>query len=172
MTDRILPTQERLKQIIDYDPETGIFTWKFRTDVSGGWNANFAGKPAGTRLETSIVIFIDSEPYGAHRLAWVYVNGGSLERTTYVDHINCDCYDNRIANLRLATHGQNCTNSRLRRGKGLPKGVSFQRNGKYRARIGVDKSVVYLGTYSTAEDAHSAYVAAAQATKGAFARAE
>lgn len=160
-------------RIFRYDVETGDLYWRVRTDATANWNSKWAGRKAGTPCQKGTVIYVDWVPYYAHRLVWVYVNGDGLDVETQVDHKNCDCFDNRIQNLRLATHGQNASNSRLRKGKELPKGVSIQSRGNgYRARIGIDGKVVNLGTFATPEEAHAAYCAAAKSAKGEFARAE
>lgn len=166
-----LPAQKLLHAIMDYDPESGIFRWKFRIDYPAIWNRKCAGKIAGTPSGKGTVIFVNDEPFYAHRLAWVYVNGDTLDTETQVDHRNCDCFDNRISNLRKARHGQNGSNSRGWRKKKLPKGVSTQTSGGYRARIGVDGKVIHIGTYGTIAEAHAAYCAAAVKAKGEFARA-
>lgn len=170
-TGKELPNLEYLHEILDYNTETGIFVWRERADVPNSWNAKFAGKVAGTYSAKGIVILIKYKQYKAHRLAWLYVHG-IVPADRIVDHVNCDCYDNRLINLRLATHGQNASNSRLRLGKKLPKGVSYQtKYDAYRARIGVDGRVIHLGTFATPEEAHAAYVEAACKYKNEFARA-
>ena len=74
-------TQERLKEILHYDLDTGVFTW---VDCNSDKPMN--GKIAGTRHNmgyTSIgidgkvylSIGIDGKVYLSHRLAWLYVNG-------------------------------------------------------------------------------------------------
>lgn len=95
-----------------------------------------------------------------HRCVLHY--SGPLE----IDHINGDRTDNRKANLRLATKAQNAHNRKQH--KGL-KGVQQQR-AKYVARIKLDKNT-YLGSFDTADEAHAAYVAAANEHFGAYARA-
>jgi hypothetical protein len=168
-----LPPQSRIKGALNYNPDTGVFIWRWRSDMTLNWNSKWSGRVAGTKGPKGIVICLDWVGYHAHRLAWVYIHGNSLDEKTHVDHRNCNCHDNRIKNLRRATHGQNASNSRGWRKKKLPKGVSTQSRGQssYRARIGVDGDVIHLGTFKTPEQAHAAYVAAARKAKGEFARA-
>lgn len=86
-----------------------------------------------------------------------------------VDHINGDGLDNRRENMRVCTQGENARN-RVGVGKGSPfKGVSF-RDGKWRARITVNRRGIALGRFVTEEDAARAYDVAALAHFGAFAK--
>lgn len=89
---------------------------------------------------------------------------------TEVDHWDLDGLNNRRSNLRLATRGENCCNRKLQRNNtsGL-KGVTY-RYGKWRAKIGVKSAKIYLGSFSTREEAYSAYCAAAAKYHGEFAR--
>lgn len=80
-----------------------------------------------------------------------------------VDHINGNGLDNRLENLRLCTPSQNCMNARTKN-----KGVSFH-NGKYRARIHVNKKSIFLGHFSTEWEAKAAYNIAAKEHHGEFA---
>lgn len=97
-------TQERLKELFHYDPETGVFT-----RLVGG-----PGSPTGVLKNKPnsghgyIVISINSKNYLTHRLAWLYVYGRfPLEQ---IDHINHDRTDNRITNLREVTELENHRN--------------------------------------------------------------
>lgn len=168
-----IPSQEFLKLILDYDPSTGIFHWKNRDDISPEQNTRWAGKIAGTKGRKSIAIVINDVKHPAHRIAWVYCYGDVLNDTVQIDHRNNDCFDNRIDNLREASHSQNCSNARKWKKKFLPKGVSTQTKDKtrYRARIQVGKRVINIGTFGTPEEAHTAYCEAAKKYHGEFARA-
>jgi hypothetical protein len=160
-------TQERLKELLDYDPETGIFTHR----VSRG--RRVAG--VVTNCATTggyIKLSICNKRYYAHRVAWIYVHG--RWPSEQIDHINHVTSDNRIANLREATRSQNSANSGPRRNnKSGKKGVFFLRQtGKWRASIRKDKRRIYLGCFDTVEEAHASYAAAARDIHGEFARAE
>jgi hypothetical protein len=167
---RKLPTQARIRELLDYNAETGVFLWRDRGPVKG-WKQSLVGTAAGTPNEKGVVIYVDGKPFYAHRLAWAYING-TIPEQMQVDHRDCDCWNNRWANLRLATHGQNASNARKKSGMPYPKGVRPQRRGGgFMARIQHQKRHIHLGTFPTIEAAHAAYVEAAQQLKGQFARA-
>jgi hypothetical protein len=160
-------TAERLREVLSYYPETGIFAWRVNTNrvrvaqVAGNLN------PRGYRR-----IKINGRDYKAHRLAWLYMTGEWPP--TEIDHINCDRDDNRWANLRTATRGQNARNARrpAHNSSGL-KGASWHAGDKkWRAQIRVDGRTKHLGQFDNPIDAHKAYVAAAEEHSGKFARAE
>jgi len=159
-------TQERLKEILSYDSDTGFFKWL----VSRGRNGNGArvGQIAGTKDVTGrITITIEGRHYRAHRLAWLYVYGrlpnGEL------DHRNGVQSDNRCSNLREATKSQNAANKRVLRA-GL-KGACFnRRRDKWMAAIRKDYKQIHLGYFATEQEAHAAYVEAANKLHGEFVR--
>lgn len=160
-------TQKRLKQLLSYDPKTGLFT---RLVGRRGPNAR-AGDVAGCdNGQGYIRIYVDGKPYKGHRLAWLYMTG---EWVPEVDHENTDRSDNRWDNLREATRAQNRTNCGPYKNctSGL-KGVSFyKRTGKWKAQIQSGGKKVGLGYFVTKEAAHAAYVSAAHELHGEFARA-
>lgn len=171
-------TAEYVRSRLDYDPDTGVLRWKTREDLPAGrtrnvWNGRYAGKVAGcVNTHGHVVIAIDSRLYYAHRLAWLIVYGEWPD--DQLDHANMEHADNRLANLREATHGQNQRNRRALRGSatGL-KGVSEdKRSGRFTARISHDDRVRHLGTFDTPEAAHDAYRAAAEKLHGEYSRAE
>lgn len=146
-------TQSRLKEVMSFDPETGLFTWL----VSRG-NGN-AGSIAGCNSNGYIAIKIDGKSHKAHRLAWLYVYGSFPKHE--LDHINHVKTDNRICNLRDVTHAQNKQNMRVARTdnkSGLIGAMFFQ--GRWQAKIMFDNKRRYLGTFATPEEAHSVYVEA------------
>ena len=150
-----LPSQARLKELLDYDPLTGGLVWKFhqrRTD--------YIGKEAGSVLSHGRrVVCIDFKNYMAHRLIWV-IQTGKDPGAKEVDHKDRNPLNNCWDNLRLATHGQNMRNSPGKSKSGLPKGV--QHNGrKYMSRIRMNGRAIYLGQFDTPEEAHQAYCKAA-----------
>ncbi len=149
-------TAERLQELLHYDPETGIFTWKVRTSRSVKVG-DVAGCQGGHGYQQ---IRIQSRNYLAHRLAWLYEHGEWPE--DQIDHINRIRTDNRIANLREVSHKQNLQNA----GKysnntsGYP-GVSWnKRISKWRARIKHNYKYIHLGYFTTIEEAIAARKAA------------
>jgi len=143
-------TAERLRALLSYDPETGLFRW--RVNVS----RQKAGAIAGRKSKGYIRIKIDRHTYSAHRLAWLHFYG--VWPTEQLDHLNVVRDDNRIANLREATNaenGQNCVVSR-NNSSGHP-GVHWdKRCRKWRARIKVNRKEIYLGVFENIDDAAAA----------------
>ena len=102
-------TAEDVRRELNYDPETGEFTRKtsfFKTRI--GERAGSISKSTGY-----VVIAVCGAQYLAHRLAWLYVYG--CWPSLHIDHINGEKTDNRIANLREATNGENMQNQRRAR---------------------------------------------------------
>lgn len=158
-------TQDRLKDVLDYDPLTGIFRWKIQLSSRGVTGA-VAGHPTPTKY---VRIRIDSQSYTAHRLAWLYVYG--VWPNGELDHINQNKHDNRIANLRDVTHQQNGWNipTKCSNTSGHP-GVSWDKErSKWLAVIRLQDRRVNLGRFTDINDAIAAReqaVAARNATIG------
>jgi HNH endonuclease len=150
-------TQERLRALLQYDGDTGVFTWRVRTSnrVKIGAVAGTLGTGGYVRIEVGGV------PYLAHRLAWLYVHG----RWPYdkLDHIDGNPSNNRLCNLRECTQAQNQQNRRTNRAKksGLPLGVKASKTrGRYEAQIRQGGKRYWLGIFDTPELAHAAYLVA------------
>lgn len=147
----------RLRELLSYDQETGIFRWLVKRPRSKSEVAGYRNNGGYTQIG------IDGKIYMAHVLAWFYVH----ERwpANQLDHRNRDRSDNRIDNLRLASGSENCGNSPTRGGK--YKGVWFDKaSGKWRAEI----AHIKIGRYDTPEQAAEAYERAARIRYGEFAR--
>ena len=151
------PTQDRVRELLDYDPETGVLTWKVsRGRVKPGSRAGHR-QPRGYRQVT-----VEGRRHLEHRLVWFHVHG--QWPANEIDHVNRIKDDNRIANLREATTLQNRSNlPDQRRVNGLPRGVyPNYHGGRFRARIW-DGSIWkerHLGTFDTPEEASEAFQAA------------
>lgn len=144
---------ERLRALLTYNPETGVFTWRERR---GG--AALVDTPAGNINSNGYrVIAIDYVRYRAHRLAWLYVHG--CWPVSRIDHVNRMRDDNRFANLRQATDAENSQNRSLGRNSTSGYlGVSWcSASGRWAARIKVDGRKKRLGFFASPEEASAAY---------------
>lgn len=162
-------TAERLREVVTYDPETGIFRWTSAvssTKVRAGDVAGYVCSTLGY-----VMMGVDGASYRAHRLAWLYVH--RRWPSNQIDHINGAKDDNRLANLREATAQQNVANrGRHKNNQSGFKGVVWHRGAKrWRAYINADRKFHHIGYFDSAEEAHAAYVDVAERTFGAFARA-
>ena len=151
-------TQDHLKWVLRYDPDTGEFTW---TDAC--LSKGKAGKRAGRLSDIGYwMIRVGGKEHLAHRLAWLWMNGEFPK--AHIDHDNRVRSDNRWANLRLATREQNGAN----RGVGKNntsgfKGVNFvKERGKWRSRIFVNRREKHLGYFDSSDEAVAAYADAAR----------
>lgn len=107
--------------------------------------------------------------YKAHRVIWEMHNG-LIPGGMSIDHANGDTWDNRLDNLRLATHSQNMQNSdRSKYNTSGRRGVVLTKSGRYAASIRVGWKDIYLGTHDTLDDASEAYNVAALKHHGEFA---
>jgi HNH endonuclease len=164
-------TQERLRELLHYDPDTGVFTWL----VSRGRVK--AGTIAGSKYKASspdiiyIQIMIDGCNHTAHRLAFLYMIGAM---PPYVDHWDTDGTNNMWGNLRECTLTQNQANrrSQLRhKSTGNIKGWCWNKaNCKWQAYIKINGKTIHLGYFDNHEDAAAAYAKAAAEHFGEFAR--
>jgi hypothetical protein len=158
-----LVTHERLKELLSYDPETGIFTWK----VTRGWVK--AGDEAGSVFNNDYVrIGIDEKFYKRSRLAWFYVHG--VWPKELIDHKNGVKSDDRLSNLREATKAENNRNAqRFKKNATGLRGVHWRKNiGRWEARIRNGNGNIYLGYFQTKEEAHKAYCEASAKLHGEF----
>jgi hypothetical protein len=182
-------TAEQLRDVLDYDPDTGLFRWR-----AGIYHWR-AGLPAGTEgwcgstrrpyvligLGTTskgiqnrryVLLGIKKKVYRAHRLAWLHVYGRWPKGE--IDHINGNGCDNRIVNLREATTSQNGMNRGLRvDNTSGHKGISWnKKSSQWLAHIGYRGKIVHLGLFDTIEEAKTVRDDAARRLHGAFARIE
>lgn len=166
LTDKL--TAERLRSVLDYSPDTGIFIWKYRPESEFGsyrafriWNGQHQGKVAGSPASGGYLrIKIDQVGYLSHRLAWLHTHGNWPENS--VDHINGVRADNKIKNLRDASPSENSQNQRKAPASNKSTGVLGVTNygGRFVARIRINGKKTNLGTFDTVDSAHHAYVMA------------
>lgn len=148
-------TATRLRTLVHYDPNTGIFIWLKKTNrrikngAEAGWMAD------GYRH-----IAIDGHNQKAHRLAWLYVHG--VWPSQDVDHIDGNRSNNAIANLRDVSRAVNIQNQRIAKPRNqsgylgvAPTGTP----GRWSAQVHVAGKKHHLGCYGSPEEAHAAYVA-------------
>jgi hypothetical protein len=144
---------ERLREVLNYNPRNGVFTWRIMLskNVPAGSVAGFVTQ-LGYRT-----IKIDGQAYQAHRLAFLYMTGEWP--VDQVDHMDGDGTNNRWRNLREASASLNQQNKR--------RGMSNNKTGllgvspckeAYKATISIRGKVMHLGTFKRAEDAYAAYV--------------
>lgn len=125
-------TQQRLKEVLNYDAESGVFTWA--DNRSKAAKGKIAG---GVDGHGYWIICIDHVRHSAHRLAWLYVHGCLPNE---VDHQNHNRIDNRLINLRATDRSGNARNiSKPINNKSGVMGVSWtkrlgKRNDKWEVR--------------------------------------
>lgn len=141
--------QCRLREVLNYDPLSGVFTWKPRHGCR-------VHHPLGTNNGNGYLrITVDGKSHYAHRLAYVYVYGDITD--AHIDHINGDRSDNRIGNLRCVNATQNQMNRhgpQSNNRSGL-LGVSWHKKAnKWQAFL----STKYLGLFETRQEAEQAYL--------------
>jgi hypothetical protein len=148
MTSKNVLTAERLRSLMEYSPESGVFTW-------------LKGKRAGHEATSRhgcgyLTARVDGRAYLLHRLAWLYVHG--RWPNDQIDHINGDRSDNRLSNLRECTNAENCQNVRAHcDGSGFIGAAFDKRRGRWQAGIGINGRRRFLGYFDTPEQASAAY---------------
>lgn len=151
-------TRDRLKELMHYDQETGVFTRLVTTNNRGAK----AGDTAGSKSKNGyLFVSIGYKKYLLHRLAWLYVHGCWPEKD--IDHINGIRTDNRIANLRDVSRSENLQNTRGPRANSSSGllGVSFDKGrNKWTSQIMLDGKHIHLGRFDDKEKAHQEYLKA------------
>ena len=157
-------TQERLKELLHYDEDTGVFVWRHSSfgvnegDIAGCENSN-----------GYIRIKIDGQSYKSHRLAVLYCIGSWP--VNQIDHIDGVRTNNSIFNLREATQTENVRNSRIfHNNTSGVKGVNWNKlKCKWQARLSTDVGRKHLGYFTTIEEADKVVRAAREKYHGEFA---
>lgn len=147
-------TQEELKKLLHYHPETGVFTWKIKRSnkikigqVAGNLWINTHNNKKYRRL------YIDGKLYYSHRIAWLYMTG--FLPIDQIDHIDGDGTNNRYLNLREVSDADNHKNQKkyISNSSGIT-GISWNSNaGKWQCSIQSSNKSIYLGLYGHIFDA-------------------
>ena len=147
-------TQDKLKELLRYDPETGVFTWKAKRR---GAHAGVGDSAGGVDTSTGYLrIRIYGHRNYAHRLAFLYMTGSFP--SNHVDHIDGDKKNNQWNNLRAATQAENCRNMSIskRNASGIT-GVSWSKErSRWVAAICLNGKQTVLGRYGSLIDAVAA----------------
>lgn len=173
-------TADYVRQILHYDPETGVFIWRERDrehfatlNAYRSWNTQHSGSIAGSvRSDGYCIISTNGRRYLAHRLAWLYMTGSWPNNQ--IDHRDLDPSNNRFTNLRDATGSENLRNRgpQSNNTSGV-KGVCWDKQReKWHAKISVNGKDRFIGYFDQdkLEDAATAYEKAARERHGDFAR--
>lgn len=168
MANRADITAEVCRQLLDYDPETGVLRWKHRDalmfsacgrwsafDKAAAWNARHAGRPALTAnsagYRVGSILNIMSR---AHVVAWMISYG---VKPILIDHINGDRSDNRLSNPRnVDATGNSRNTARQARNRSGSTGVRQRPNGKWEANIGIAGRFKFIGHFETFAEASDA----------------
>jgi HNH endonuclease len=147
-------TAARLRELLSYDPATGLFTRL----VSGRGRGAIAGSVAGGKsLCGYIRIGVSGRFYMAHRLAWLYTHG--VWPAGDIDHINGEKADNRLSNLRDVSTSVNMQNQRSAQPRNASGFLGVTRHGnRFEASIKINGVNLYLGSYGSPEEAHASYL--------------
>jgi hypothetical protein len=161
---------ERLRELFDYDEDSGLVTWRVKVKHAGAP----IGATAGSKSKAVGYIYVGvaRELFLLHRVIWAMKTG--TWPATEIDHIDLDRTNNRWSNLRLATRPQNSANGSLRstNKSGLKGACWDRRRNCWRATITINWKHTHLGRFDTPEEAHAAYCEAARKYHGDFARTE
>lgn len=164
-----LPSQKYLKECFDYDPESGVVTWKkrprlhFQSDrIWLSFNAKHAGKEAFTMRDTFGYRRgkVSGSEYVSQRIVWKYMTG--QDPSQEIDHVNGIRDDNRWCNLRCVSHSDNMKNTRKRSdNKTGVSGVTIK-GGRFCARVQSNGQRRHLGYFQTLSEAEAAVINARQ----------
>ena len=158
-------TQSRVKEILNYDRETGVLSC--RVDR---WMLKVGDVVGNLMADGYLRLSIDGRTYKAHRVIWLWMTGEWPKKD--IDHVDLNRSNNCWKNLRVATKSQGGANRRrpANNTSGL-KGVCLLRSGRWQSAIKVNGRNIYLGLFDCPVAAHLSYVVAAGKYFGEYARA-
>lgn len=151
----VAPEAADVRAILDYDPETGAFTWRMQR------GPKVAGTVAGYhRPDGYLQIGINGVVYYGHRLAWLHVHGSWP--SDQIDHRDGNVQNNRISNLRSCSNTENCQNLGVRKSNTSgAMGVYWDSaRSKWKAQIREGGRVRGIGRYPSFEQATQAFIQA------------
>jgi hypothetical protein len=159
-------TQQRLRELLDYNPTTGIFSSRRAKS-----KLKIGGVAGATHRQGYTLIGVDGERFRGCRLAWLYMTGEWPDQ--HIDHINGDPTDDRWNNLRECSRSENMANATLLRGNNTSgaRGVSWnKRLEKWHARVNFEGKLHHCGYFDDFDEAVEARDEKAVQIHGAFAQ--
>jgi hypothetical protein len=149
-------TQEQLKRVLSYNPESGKFIWIKRISI----RINVGGIAGVVHPHGYRYITVFGKRYKASRLAWLYTTGTWPQNQ--IDHINRDRLDDRFCNLREVTNAQNQHNRGVNKSGTITNipGVYLTPNYTYMARLKHQGNYVFRKNFKTLEEAEYAIIEA------------
>ncbi|WP_219847579.1 HNH endonuclease [Burkholderia multivorans] len=158
-------TYDRAVELFRYEQETGKLFWKKKPS-----NKSNRIKPGdevgnlfrGTRGNHYMQCSVDKRKYVLHRIVWLLHHG--VFPSGEIDHIDGNCLNNRIENLRDVSALDNCKNlPRRKDNTSGVTGVTWHRKAqKWMAQAQLDGKFIYLGLFSTIEEAAQARARASE----------
>ncbi|MGJ8681634.1 HNH endonuclease [Paraglaciecola sp.] len=143
-----LPSQDRLKKVLNYDPITGNLTWKHHAN-----RVDLIGSGCGTkRSDGYYSCHIDGDKFAVHRVIYKLMTN---EEPQLVDHINGNPSDNRWCNLRSVTSQENNKNTKLLKNNktGIAGVFYHEKQHRYHANVRINGKSLHLGSYADIEKA-------------------
>lgn len=136
--------------------------WRREYTSKRGWRIprkpvkNYTTPNSGTRCRY-IAIYVNDRLDLVHRILWVLYHKKNIPENMFIDHIDGNTSNNSIDNLRLTDNRGNCQNKKNHR-DGHLVGTKLRPSGKWVARITIDRKQIHIGTFTTKEQAHEAYL--------------
>jgi len=155
----IFLTQGKVALVSDEDFErTNRHKWYAREDNPGLWYACRKTKVLGLGWRQQFL----------HRFIMGLEHGDRKQ----IDHVDGNGLNCQKSNLRFSTQKENVRNCRKRKNTSSSlKGVTWhKKDRRWQAQITVDRRYIFLGQFSSEQEAHEVYAEAAQKYFGEFAR--